>query len=135
MIEAEDYLIEVMRKRLRHLSNVIENQGNAEIMKDYFSKRLNRIIIDYLLRENYFESAKLFIDETGLSVFISPLKFLQDFVDIEVFEEASRILNKLKHRDCKEALDWCNTHKTKLQKSNVILNRQNDHYRVNWSSS
>ena len=70
MIEAEDYLIEVMRKRLRHLSSVMDNQGNAEIMKDYFSKRLNRIIIDYLLRENYFDSAKLFIDETGLKVII-----------------------------------------------------------------
>ena len=60
--------MEVMKKRLSHLSRVIENQGNAEIMKDYFAKRLNRIIIDYLLRENYFESAKLFIEETGLKV-------------------------------------------------------------------
>ena len=38
---------------------------------------------------------------------------------MEVFEETSKILSKLKSRDCKEALDWCNTHKTKLQKSNV----------------
>lgn len=28
-------------------------------------------------------------------------------------------MDKLKHRDCSEALEWCNTHKTKLQKSNV----------------
>ena len=37
-------------------------------MKDYFNKRLNRIIIDYLLRENYFDSAEIFIKETGLKV-------------------------------------------------------------------
>jgi len=35
-------------------------------------------------------------------------------VDVEVFEEASKIMDKLKRRECKEALEWCNTHKTKL---------------------
>lgn len=45
-----------------------ENQNNPEIMRDYFMKRLNRIIIDYLLRENFFNSAKIFIEETGLKV-------------------------------------------------------------------
>lgn len=68
LLEAEDYLIQVMKKRLQHLQCVSENQGNPEIMKDYFMKRLNRIIIDYLLRENYFESARSYIDETGLKV-------------------------------------------------------------------
>jgi len=41
---------------------------NPEVMKDYFTKRLNRIIIDYMLRENFFNSAQIFIDETGLKV-------------------------------------------------------------------
>lgn len=57
-----------MKKRLLHLNVVNENSMNTEILKDYFNKRLNRIIIDYLLRENYFNSAKTFIDETGLQV-------------------------------------------------------------------
>lgn len=30
-------------------------------------------------------------------------------------------MESLKQRDCKEALEWCNTHKTKLQKTNVEL--------------
>jgi hypothetical protein len=38
-------------------------------MRDYFNKRLNRIIVDYLLRENYFESGKTFIEESGLKVY------------------------------------------------------------------
>ena len=41
---------------------------NPEIIKDYFTKRLNRIIIDFLLRENRFASAKAYIEETGLKV-------------------------------------------------------------------
>ena len=48
-------------------------------------------------------------------------KIGQDFVDIEVFEETSKIMDSLKHRECKEALEWCKTHQTKLQKTNVNL--------------
>ena len=55
-----------MRKRLIHLSTVVENQSNPDVMKNYYIMKLNRTIIDYLLRENYFESAKIFIQETGL---------------------------------------------------------------------
>jgi hypothetical protein len=43
---------------------------NPEVMRDYFAKRLNRMIIDYLLRDNYFDSARMFIEETGLDVSI-----------------------------------------------------------------
>lgn len=70
-------------------------------MRDYFNKRLNRIIIDYLLRENYFESSKIFIEETGLKVnYQENLIIFQDFADVEVFEETSKIIKKLKQRDC-----------------------------------
>ena len=68
MLEAEDYLFAVMKKRLAHLNHVSENFSNPEVMKEYFAKRLNRMIIDYLLREDYFESAKAMITETGLEV-------------------------------------------------------------------
>ena len=69
MLEAEDYLFTVMKKRLQHLNLVSANQTNPEIMKDYFSKRLNRIIVDYMLRENYFDSAKAYIDENHIKVY------------------------------------------------------------------
>ena len=41
---------------------------DPEIIKDYFNKRLNRIIADYLLRDNKIDSAKVFVDETALEV-------------------------------------------------------------------
>ena len=68
MLEAEDYLFDVMRKRLDHLSRVVDNPTDTEVLRDYFTKRLNRSIIDYLLRENYFGSDSVFIEETGLKV-------------------------------------------------------------------
>jgi hypothetical protein len=37
MFEAEEYLLDVMSKRLKHLNRVVENTGNAEVMRDYFS--------------------------------------------------------------------------------------------------
>lgn len=37
MFEAEEYLLDVMSKRLKHLHRVVENTGNAEVMRDYFS--------------------------------------------------------------------------------------------------
>jgi len=75
MLEAEDYLFEVMKKRLDHLSRVADNPLDPDVLRDYFIKRLNRSIIDYLLRENYFGSASTFIDETGLKVLILTLLF------------------------------------------------------------
>ena len=46
-------------------------------MKDYFTKRLNRIILDFMLRENYFHTAETFVEETNL----------KEFADLEVFSE------------------------------------------------
>ena len=84
MLDAEDYLFQVLRKRLLHLQSVNENPGNPEIIKDYFTRRLNRIIVDYLLRENYFKSAKIYIDETGLKVtyLLSQILHILHFTDV-----------------------------------------------------
>ena len=46
----------------------MENQHDPDILKEYFTKRLNRIIADYLLRENYFATATSFIEENNLKV-------------------------------------------------------------------
>lgn len=57
-----------MQQRLKHLSRVIEPSASLEVLKDYFTKRLNRVIADYLLREDYFETARELINEAGLKV-------------------------------------------------------------------
>lgn len=100
-----------MRQRLEHLQAVDQNPTDTAIVNDYFLKRLNRMIVDYFLRENYFDTADSFISETNLN----------DFVDIEVFKETNKILRRLQEYSCSEALNWCNTYKTKLQKSNSML--------------
>jgi hypothetical protein len=59
-----------MKARLEHLDEVIEKGHDPEVIKKYFVIRLNRIIVDYLLREGHFDSAKQFIDENKLKVLL-----------------------------------------------------------------
>jgi len=88
------------------------------VIEDYFAKKLNRLIVDYLLRENYFRTAQNFIAATGMKVNSRGL-MMKDFVDLDIFVETNQIIEKIKGGSCAEALSWCNTHKTKLQKTNV----------------
>jgi hypothetical protein len=68
MLDAEDYLFHVLKTRILHLIKVQENINDPEIIKDYFNKRLNRIIIDYMLREDHLKSAKAFVEESAMKV-------------------------------------------------------------------
>lgn len=121
LVEAEDRLFDIFRKRLTHLQQVFDGAASQRVLKDYFTRRLNRVIADYLLREGHFVTASAFITDAGLEVNLYLSQSAQEFADVEVFEESSRILSRLRERDCREALEWCNTHKTKLQKTNVML--------------
>lgn len=57
-IKVEQLFTETLQKRIEHISKICDSNVDPEIMKDYFTKRLNRIIVDYLLRERYFETAE-----------------------------------------------------------------------------
>jgi len=97
-------LFSILRKRLEHLQNLSENLNDPDVLRDYFQKRLDRIIADYLLRESFFDSANSYIQENNI----------KDFTDLDVFDETNKIYLRLKEKDCQEALSWCNIHKTKL---------------------
>ena len=57
-------MFEAIRKRLEHLNQL--SSGSPDILNDYYSKRLSRIIADYMLRANFFQSAKVYVEEAGL---------------------------------------------------------------------
>ena len=67
-IKIEQLFTETLQKRIEHISKICDSNVDPEIMKDYFTKRLSRIIVDYLLREGYFETAQQFVEETALEV-------------------------------------------------------------------
>lgn len=102
-----------------------KNIKDPVVLTSYFESRVHRAVLDYLLQNELFESAKTLAAEAKLEI----------FNDIEIFQEVFSILNKfkavtqLKDRraedseavkktvaDCIEtSLQWCNTYKTKLQ--------------------
>lgn len=45
----------------------------------------------------------------------------QDLVDIDVFQEARRIIEALQNKDVAPALAWCADNKSRLKKSKVCI--------------
>lgn len=43
----------------------------------------------------------------------------QDFVDIDVFQEAKKVIDALQNREVAPALAWCADNKSRLKKSKV----------------
>lgn len=71
--------------------------------------RLDRLLVDYMLRHGYKDSA------TGLA----KEKQIGDLVDVETFVQMSRIRESLKNGKVTEALSWCNENKKDLRKMDV----------------
>lgn len=72
-------------------------------------KRLDRLLVDYLMRQGYGDSARALAGEKGIG----------DLVDIETFEQMNRIRQSLLNQSVKEALDWCTENKKELRKNDV----------------
>lgn len=72
---------------------------------------IDRLLVDYLLRQGYTESAKALVEEKGLG----------ELVDLGVFEEARKIEDALRRGEVKEALAWCGENRNALKKGNVSV--------------
>ena len=69
--------------------------------------KLDRTILDYMLRQGYFTTARLFAQQ----------KSITEFSDLPVFQEVRQIKESLsENRDCGPALIWCSNNRTKLGK-------------------
>eukprot|EP00826_Nyctotherus_ovalis_P051698 TRINITY_DN6471_c0_g2_i10.p1 TRINITY_DN6471_c0_g2~~TRINITY_DN6471_c0_g2_i10.p1 ORF type:complete len:277 (+),score=78.90 TRINITY_DN6471_c0_g2_i10:479-1309(+) len=65
---------------------------------------MDRLLLDYFLREGYYETAMAITREADL----------ENFSDISIFHENEKIAAELLKHDLKPAINWCVTHKTKL---------------------
>ncbi|EGC35819.1 hypothetical protein DICPUDRAFT_151775 [Dictyostelium purpureum] len=104
----EELQIKKLKSRINHLSQATNNQNLKSYRERYNETRVNRIIIDYLLRQSYYDTA---IDLTNQLN-------LKDLIDIEIFLSSKRVVEGLNKFDCTEALNWCNENKSKLKKIN-----------------
>ncbi len=108
--EDEKVLHQHARKRIQHLQDLYRIPSLADVRYDAWSRvRVNRLLVDYLLRSGYGESARALARE----------KDIEALVDTDVFLNCNRIQAALKQMRTAECLAWCAENKQALKKMNV----------------
>lgn len=98
------------RKRIQHLESLHQIPSLADVKYDQWSRvRLDRLLVDHMLRSGYSESAKQLAQERDI----------EDLVDLDVFTQCQRVVESLQRGEIKEALQWCSENKAALKKSQV----------------
>ena len=107
----EKVLHQHSRRRIQHLQDLYEISSLADVKYDEWSRvRLNRLLVDYLLRSGYGESARALARE----------KNIEDLVDLDVFVQCHRVEESLRRgRSTTECLAWCFEHKPMMKKLDV----------------
>ena len=102
------------RKRIQHLQDLYEIPSLADVKYDEWSRvRLNRLLVDYLLRSGYTNSARQMAQE----------KDIEELVDVDAFVQCHKIEGKLRLGDLTPCLNWCAENKQALKKINVCNGR------------
>jgi macrophage erythroblast attacher len=98
------------RARLDHLS-MLQQLGTKDGHANWNNVRVERILVDYMLRSSYYDTATKLTEANNL----------QELVDIDIFVDARKVVDALLNKDCSEALAWCAENKSKLKKSKSKL--------------
>jgi len=108
--EEEKKIQNQSRKRIQHLETLYKIPSLADVKYDQWSRvRLDRLLVDHMLRSGYSESAKQLASE----------REIEDLVDLGVFTQCQRVVESLRRGETKEALQWCGENKAALKKSQV----------------
>ena len=84
--------------------------------EEWSRTRLDRLLVDYLLRYGYKDSATALSKEKGI----------EDLVDVETFVQMSRIRESLRNGRVTEALSWCTENKKELRRMEVSFTSKVD---------
>lgn len=98
--------------RLEHLQQLGRPMREEQI--NWNRRRIDRILVDYMLRRGYVRTAEQLVQKDGIA----------DLTDIHVFQGAQRMLAALDAHSCSEALKWCQAQAARLGKSNSPLEFQ-----------
>ncbi|KAK4232099.1 CTLH/CRA C-terminal to lish motif domain-containing protein [Podospora fimiseda] len=104
--EEENRLYRQSNARVSHLRELSSIHTVDDVKYEQWSRnRLDRLVVDYMLRHGYIESASALAKERDMS----------DLVDIDTFVNMSRIRQSLLNGSVNEALAWCNENKKELR--------------------
>lgn len=112
--EEEQRLYRHEGARVKHLAEIYAMQTFDDVKYDVWSRtRLERMLVDYLLRQGYGQSARLLAKERDI----------EELVDVETFEQMARISQSLRNGSVTDALAWCTAGDTKkeLRKMDVSV--------------
>ncbi len=108
--DEETRLQQQSQSRIQHLGELYGMQSLDDVKYEEWSRtRLDRLLVDYLLRYGYKDSAQA----------LSKEKAIEDLVDVETFVQMSRIRESLRNGRVTEALSWCAENKKELRKMEV----------------
>jgi macrophage erythroblast attacher len=108
--EEEKKILTQSRRRILHLEDLYRIPSLADVKYDEWSRvRLDRLLVDHMLRSGYLQSAKQLAEE----------KDICDLVDLNVFVQCQRIADSLRRGETKDALQWCGENKVALKKTQV----------------
>ena len=110
LYEEEKILHEHSRKRIQHMQDLYEIPSLADVKYEEWSRiRLNRLLVDYLLRSGYGDSARALAKEKGI----------EELVNLDVFVQCHSIEDSLRRRSTKECLTWCVEHRSMMKRTSV----------------
>ncbi|KAI9891328.1 MAG: GID complex subunit containing RING finger motif [Vezdaea aestivalis] len=112
-INSEDKVLhDQSKKRLQHLQELYEIPSLVDVRFERWSRsRLDRLLVDYMLRTGYIKSASSLARERNIS----------DLVDIKPFVQYIKIRESLKRHSTQECLTWCLENKHTLRKISEFI--------------
>lgn len=110
-VEEENRLHQHSLSRIKHLGELATMQSLDDVKYENWSRtRLDRLLVDYLLRNGFKESAVALAKEKGI----------QDLVDVDIFVQMSRIRDSLRNGKVTEALAWCSENRKELREMDSV---------------
>ncbi|KAK4114295.1 hypothetical protein N656DRAFT_706102 [Canariomyces notabilis] len=110
--EEENRLYRQIDARVAHLHELASVSTVDDVKYEAWSRqRLDRLLVDYMLRHGYNSSAISLADD----------KAMRDLVDIDTFVVMSKIRKSLEGGSVQEALAWCSENKKELRRMQSSL--------------
>ncbi|XP_047539849.1 E3 ubiquitin-protein transferase MAEA isoform X2 [Vanessa atalanta] len=107
----------VCKKRLEHLKEQADALADPSApqaktqMNQWRKVRLDRMLVDYFLRNGYYDSANKLADVRGL----------RDLTNVDIYAAAAEVEAELAARRTARCLQWCADNRSKLRKLNSTM--------------
>ncbi|KIW27201.1 uncharacterized protein PV07_06961 [Cladophialophora immunda] len=103
----EEALHDHSAKRIKHLQDLYDIPSLVDVKYDQWSRaRLDRLIVDYLLRSGYSKTA----------ISLAETKQISHLIDLDTFVTCHKIASSLTRGETRDAMAWINENKNSLKK-------------------